>query len=264
MSQPAPVPFPQVDANLLESIREFGRWQEAGSVVEEGGLLLVAGTTNFPAGFANCAARVDPELPASEVLDRSARFFRERERGYTLWIRGEADSDLESEGLERGMREVTDSPWMVLDSPLGAEPPPCDTEIRLVTDEAGVADALRINREAYESLGLPAAETDALYGVLSRVLRPGNLVYVAYVKGEAASTAMVLMTPNVAGIYWVGSRTAARGRGLAAACTRAASNAGFECGARVAALQASVLGEPIYRRLGYRTIARQKWLMALP
>ena len=44
------------------------------------------------------------------------------------------------------------------------------------------------------------------------------------------------------------------GRGLAALVTRAAGNAGFDLGARLASLQASPMGEPVYRRMGYETI----------
>jgi ribosomal protein S18 acetylase RimI-like enzyme len=67
---------------------------------------------------------------------------------------------------------------------------------------------------------------------------------------------MVVVTHGVAGVYWVGTVPAARGRGLAELCTRAAGNAGFDRGARIAALQASVMGEPLYRRMGYVEVTR--------
>ena len=67
---------------------------------------------------------------------------------------------------------------------------------------------------------------------------------------------MVIVTHGVAGVYWVGTAPGARGRGLAELCTRAAGNAGFDLGARVAALQASVMGEPVYRRMGYVEVTR--------
>jgi len=40
------------------------------------------------------------------------------------------------------------------------------------------------------------------------------ITYIAYLNGQPASTAMAIMTEQVAGIYWVGT-TKARGRGLA-------------------------------------------------
>ena len=65
---------------------------------------------------------------------------------------------------------------------------------------------------------------------------------------------MTLLSHGVAGIYWVGSLERARGRGIGRAVTAAATNRGFELGADVASLQASPMGEPIYRAMGYETI----------
>jgi len=55
----------------------------------------------------------------------------------------------------------------------------------------------------------------------------------------------------------------ARGRGLAELCTRAVGNAGLDLGARIAALQASPMGEPVYRRMGYVEVTRYPFLTAL-
>jgi predicted acetyltransferase len=75
---------------------------------------------------------------------------------------------------------------------------------------------------------------------------------------------MVMVTHGVAGVYWVGTTPEARGRGLAEIVTRTAGNAGFDMGATVTALQASVMGEPIYRRMGYREITRYPWYTIIP
>jgi GNAT superfamily N-acetyltransferase len=74
--------------------------------------------------------------------------------------------------------------------------------------------------------------------------------------GAALATALALLSHGIAGIYWVGTRPEARGRGLGAAVTAAASRWAFERGAGAVVLQASREGEPVYRRLGFREITR--------
>lgn len=69
-----------------------------------------------------------------------------------------------------------------------------------------------------------------------------------------AGIAMTIVTHGVAGIYWVGCTEEARGRGLGWAVTAAAVNAGFDLGAEIASLQASPMGESLYRRMGFETI----------
>jgi GNAT superfamily N-acetyltransferase len=73
---------------------------------------------------------------------------------------------------------------------------------------------------------------------------------------------MTIVTDGVAGIYWVGTADGARGKGLGRAITAAAVNAGFDLGADLTSLQASPMGEPIYRTMGFETIYDYRLLMA--
>jgi hypothetical protein len=78
------------DANLLESIREHARWQSPCELVEENGILMIAGATNFPGAYKNCVARIDRNVPAAELLERARDFFGSRQRGFTVFVRGRA------------------------------------------------------------------------------------------------------------------------------------------------------------------------------
>ena len=73
---------------------------------------------------------------------------------------------------------------------------------------------------------------------------------------------MTIVNHGVAGIYWVGSLAEARGRGVGRAITAAATNAGFDLGAEFASLQASPMGEPVYRAMGYETIYDYRLLLS--
>ena len=73
---------------------------------------------------------------------------------------------------------------------------------------------------------------------------------------------MTIVSHGVAGIYWVGSLAEARGRGIGRAITAAATNAGFDLGAELASLQASPMGAPVYRAMGYETIYDYRLLLS--
>ena len=70
-----------------------------------------------------------------------------------------------------------------------------------------------------------------------------------------------MFSHGIAGIYWVGTVKAARGRGLAEYCVREVGNAAFARGARKVILQASQFGEPVYKRMGYREFTRYPWFI---
>jgi len=69
------------------------------------------------------------------------------------------------------------------------------------------------------------------------------------------------VTGNVAGIYYLGTVEEARGKGIGAYMTSIATNAGFDMGADIVILQASLVGESVYRRLGYQVFTYYRWYL---
>ncbi|HWP65757.1 MAG TPA: hypothetical protein VNO26_07585 [Candidatus Limnocylindria bacterium] len=248
-----------LDENLIAAAREFARWQPDAVCLDAGGMLAIAGTTPFPVGYANCALRTDRALAPAAFLERAAEFFEPRGRGYTIFVRGAFDADLEAELERREVDALVDTPCMVIDTPLGPPALAAGCELREVACEADAIVAREVNAEAYQSLGLPAAETRALYGVPGKLLAAHSLTVLGYRDGVPVSTAMVIFSALVAGVYWVGTTSGARRSGLAEACTRYVTDAAFARGARAVTLQASPMGAPIYTRLGYRTFDRLRW-----
>jgi len=253
-----------LDENLLDAIREIGRWQAGSLCVDDAGMLAVAGTTEFPVGYANCVVRTDRRIAPKELLARAAAFFAPRGRGYTVFVRGAYDQDLQAELERAGVASMVDTPCMVIDRPLAPPEPPGGCELRVVASEADATAAREINAEAYQSLGLPADETRALYGAPAKLLVPHYVTVLGCRDGFPVSTAMIIFSPLVAGVYWVGTTSGARKTGLAEACTRYVTNVALEQGARAVTLQASPMGEPIYTRLGYRTFDRLRWYVVPP
>ncbi len=85
---------------------------------------------------------------------------------------------------------------------------------------------------------------------------PGVGYYVAYAGGRPVSTAVGFTTEDIVCIYAVATPAEHRGKGYGAAVTARAVQDGFATGATLAVLSASPLGEPVYRRLGFREVLR--------
>ena len=249
------------DINMAESYRELSR-RAGGTVLDEDGLVLWSGAHPLPV-LCNGVMRLAPILGAAAVLERADRFFAARHRGYTLMIRAHADADLADAAAAAGLASFGDSPAMVIERRLPDVAPPKGVTLRLVTTARDVTAFADINGAAYATYGMPADVAPAILNRQEVLVAPHIRAYLAVVDGEPRAAAMVILTHGAGGIYWVGTTPEARGRGLAELVTRAATNAGFDLGARMVTLQASVMGEPIYRRMGYVEVSRYPQLVRM-
>jgi ribosomal protein S18 acetylase RimI-like enzyme len=242
------------DLNYAEAMRELTR-RAGGAVVDEDGVMLYAGAHPLPV-MANGVMRTGPGLDAAGVLARADRFFGERERGFTLIVRAHADGDLQEIADASELPTFASPAAMVLEHRLADAVAPAGVQLRRVTTVADVAAFASVNGQAYATYGMPADVAPAVFRRPETVIGPHIAAFIAMRDGTPAAAAMVIVTHGVAGIYWVGTVPEARGQGLGELCTRAATNAGFDLGARAASLQASPMGEPVYRRMGYVEVTR--------
>ena len=141
---------------------------------------------------------------------------------------------------------------MVCDARLAAATPPEGIELRVLTTAEQTAAFVAMADLAYTSLGLPAGVITAMAPQPQRPPPPYEVTVGAYDGEELLSGAQLLFSHGIAGVYCVGTAEAARGRGLAELVTRAVTNVAFDAGAPYVTLQASPMGESIYRRMGYR------------
>lgn len=77
--------------------------------------------------------------------------------------------------------------------------------------------------------------------------------YLGRLDGEPVAVSCLAMAAGYAGIYAVATMPEARGLGVGAAMTGRAMAAGAALGAEEAVLQATDMGFPVYRRLGFET-----------
>ena len=252
----------RADLNYIEFNRESARSTSGGLVHEENGLAFFVPGHRFPVGFTGVMRR-DRSVPAPEVVARAREWFGARGLGYTTTVMMHRDADVAAELEAAGVSQFGNSPGMVLDAPLPEAPLPAGVTVVEVETDAEARAFADVNGAAYATYGMPPEVARAQFADAAFFRQPHVAAFVARVGDEAAAAAMVFVTHGVAGIYWVGTTPAARGRGLAALVTRIAGNAGFAMGAQMAALQASVMGEPVYRRMGYREITRYPWYVVL-
>lgn len=244
----------RADLNYAEAQREFTR-RAGGAILEEGGVLCFAGGHPMPV-LVNGVMRIDATVPAEEVLDRARRFFRAHRRGFSVLARGSRDADLDAAAEAAGFVAMGDPPGMVLHARLSDPVPPAGVTVRRVTTLADVAAFAQVQGEAYATYGMPVDVAPTLFARLESAVAPHIVAYLALDGDTPVAGALTLVTHGVSGVYWVGTVPAARGRGLAALVTTLAGNAGFDLGAQMGALQASVMGEPVYRRLGWVEVTR--------
>ena len=113
--------------------------------------------------------------------------------------------------------------------------------------------------------GMPVHVETALlewFTVVVELKLPVKL-YLAYLGGNPVATSMYFLAEGVAGLYFITTVPEARNRGIGFAVTLKPLQDARDLGYRAGILQASKMGEPVYRRMGfkkYSTISSYVWI----
>jgi hypothetical protein len=249
------------DLNLAESYREISRWNPNTDMAEQGDVLFVSGAATFPA--INFVIRVGkkPRSSPDMLITQAKEFFAARRRSFSIIVRAHLDKDLldRCKGLE--LLQIGNAPGMVIEDVLEDAPLPAGVRLQRVTTEAMADDFVEVAARSFTTLGLPEDVGRSVFRDPGALLVPHLYPVVAYLNDKPASCALALLSHGIGGIYYVGTIEAARGMGLAEHCTRATGNAAFMLGARCVVLQASIYGEPVYKRMGYKEFTRYPWFI---
>lgn len=189
--------------------------------------------------------------------------FTARATGAMWWVAPfHTPDDLGARLVRAGLQYEGTAPAMALD--LAAlprdEPLPPGLEIVAVRDESGVDEFVGVHDAEMggaDGGANPAARHHAaLRAAIPPTLadEPVPLRYVGRLDGRSVATSRIAIAAGVAGLYAVTTLPDARGRGIGQAMTLAALAAGRELGYRIAVLQSSDDGLPVYRRIGFRTV----------
>jgi hypothetical protein len=252
------------DLNVVEVLRHFARAHPAGVVHEEAGVTMFAGSPTWPGPFDNGVFVLDRRTAEADVLVRANEFFGGLGRAYCLWVADHLDPALERAAREAGLASLGDgTPQMVLRRRLPDAVAPPGVSLRAVDDDQTRLDYITVLQQSFTpAQGTPLELFQDIFPNVDAVHGPHTRAVVAYLDGAPAAGAFVLVSHGLAGVQYVGTVERARGRGLGELVTRWVGNAGFDLGAHAAALQASDMGEPVYRRMGYETITHYRYYMA--
>lgn len=240
------------DASYFDWWRVWASSVEGGGLHEDDGLLLAA--TGSPREWWNVAAVKKPLADPAAAVRRAVDWFSRRRQPFIMRIREGVDPGSEAAADTAGLPYSDTVPGLTL-YPIGRIPdPPSGLDIRQVGVEDGIDIAFAIAAEAFEM-----TDEHIEHMAPARMIRDPNWrVFLGSVDGEPAATSALLVTGDVAGVYWVATLAKFRRRGFGEAITWHAVREGVASGCRVATLQASDMGRPIYERMGFRLVAPYK------
>ena len=226
-------------------------WLTSGIPIAE--YSVVARTTFAPE---TSAAATDARIAA--VLD----YFAARKLGMQ-WYLGPSSrpADMGQRLLAHGLAHLGNAPGMAADldnlAALSAGvAPPEGLVVRRVSHGGLLRQWARVAAEGY---GEPEPVCQARIAVHTSLgfARDAPLQrFVALLNGEPVAMSELFLGAGVAGVYDVATVRRARRRGAGTAVTCAALLAARARGYHVAVLDASPMGEPVYRRLGFAEYCR--------
>ncbi|MCI4352715.1 MAG: GNAT family N-acetyltransferase [Thermoplasmata archaeon] len=140
-------------------------------------------------------------------------------------------------------------------------PPPSTKDLKIepvLTQEQVRVFAQTLNSgDFHASERISRAIPDVLRPSLSPTVGEGDVrCFVGYLDGTPVATSAYFLCGGVVGIYGIATVPSARRRGFGATMTLAALEDGRTLDCREGVLIATTMGEPLYRRLGFRELFR--------
>jgi ribosomal protein S18 acetylase RimI-like enzyme len=236
------------DQNMWQGYRQLAALAPGGEMLEQDGVLCVANRSPSPV-IVNTAFRTDPSIPADVALEWIDAYYLARQHGYCVYAADHGDADLAAAAIARGLEHVVDLPEMVLDAAPAPIATPQGVTVEPVTDRAGSRAYAAIMADSFTE---PAGQ---LFSEPASLVGPNIGGWIAYVDGEPAAGASIMLSHGIGLIATVGTLEVHRRRGLGALVTRVAARAAFDRGARFVSLQSSPAGLGVYEGIGFRVVS---------
>jgi GNAT superfamily N-acetyltransferase len=244
--------IPALEANLVASWRLFSRLPGA-ELHESPDLLWIATDIPFAPFNGVLRTRLRPHAVDSTITTILQHFVRRQVPMLWLVTPSTHPADLGEHLVAHGLVPAVDDPGMAL--ALHTLPPdlptPTGVTVTLVDDAASL--------RAWASFADPPGVADALvaWGSAVGFAAERELYhYLGCLEGRPVATATLVLSAGVAGLYSVMTVPEVQRRGIGALMTVVPLRAARSRGYRVGVLQASPMGLPLYRRLGFHEYCR--------
>lgn len=242
------------DLNLAAELRQRMQSISQAKLIEKNGVLSFTVGKPTLDSHLNGVFRYKTGSSDNEVIDLCNQLFEWRPDGFVLWIREHGDINLEKHLKELGLKakRETGVAAMIIRKPLPETEAISSLEISHVNNKKDLEDFALVTEKAFD---LSPDLSKLAISPASNFKNSKTIAFLIREKNKPLASGMTILEDDVAGIYYIGVLTEARGRGLGKLITSITTNAGFSLGARAVVLQASALGEPIYQKLGYEIIS---------
>lgn len=238
----------RAEANLLHAVKACAAASAGHAISEHDGFLVAA--SGVPIRAFNNVLLTRPLSETSPSLKEVIGRFQSQRLPFRLRVRDDVDGMTERVLLAAGLEREGGIPPLALEPLAVRETGGPGLEIRPVVNELSLRDHVSVVASAF---GWP----EPLLGQVFTERLIANEIwsgYTGYVDGRPVATSQLVVEGRVAGVYYVTTLEGHRRRGFGEALTRHAINEGAVRGCDIASLQASPMGQPIYERMGFRTV----------
>ena len=245
-----------IDASVLDVCRA-STLRTGGRVDEHDGLTLVIGTHPSPV-IVNVILRSGPVNDPPAALEFARATFAAIGHGTSLVTSSHADGPLAAAAAAAGWTSVFELVGMILDEPIAVGDVPAGVRLFQADPVADLAAVSLVEVTGFAESDDERSMARSVFSDQRSIDGPDTTACLAEVEGsgggrEPAAVAIVDRAP-AALISWVATVPEFRRRGLGGLVTTAAAHRGFEMGCPAVVLQASPMGLPVYRRLGFRDL----------